>query len=140
MYVSATVVGVLRGPLRTRFDLPVGRREETHAVRHAGEPEEARAFGEAHQLVRQVERSADLVPARALVALPGRGRHVLAGVRGYQRRLSGAARHPVGRGEIVRREALHDAGIGEEGFTAVLVERLELREVLADTGDLHVVA
>jgi len=38
---------------------------------------------------------------------------------------------------IVRREALHDAGIGEEGFPALFVERLELGQVLTDSGDLH---
>jgi hypothetical protein len=41
---------------------------------------------------------------------------------------------------IVRREALHDAGIGEEGFPALFVERLELGQVLTDSGDLHLVA
>ena len=110
---------------RALLDLPVGRGEEANAVRHAREKQQAGSFGEAHQLLRQIERAADLAPLRAFAALRLR-RPALARRGCKTRRLSRAARHPVCRGQIVRREALHDARIGEEGLPALVIERLEL--------------
>jgi hypothetical protein len=45
------------------LDLPIGRGEETDAVREARKKEQAGAFGHAHQLMRQIERAPDLLPA-----------------------------------------------------------------------------
>ena len=125
--------------MRAGVDFPIGRGEEADAVRHAREEQQAGAFGEAHQLIGQIERAPDLLPARAFAAV-SLGLAAFARIFRDQRCLSGAARHPIRRGEIVRREALHHARIGEEGLPAFLIERLQLREVLADSGDLHLVA
>ena len=137
--VTLRNIRIPRRALRRLLDFPVGRREETNAVRHAREPEQAGSFGEPHQLLRQIERAADLTPARAFAALAFR-RPAFARRGRKHRRLSGAPRHPVRRRQIVRREALHDARIGEEGFPAFLVKRLELIQILANSGDLHLVA
>jgi hypothetical protein len=137
---SAVIVGIPGRPPRALLDFPVGRGEEADAVRHAREPEQAGAFREAHEFLRQIERAPELLPARALVPQAAFRRPAFAHIFGDERCLSGAARHPIRRRQIVRREALHDTGIGEEGFPALLVERFELGQVLADSGDLHLVA
>ncbi len=137
---SPLIIRIPFRPPRGGVDFPIRRREEADAVRHAREEQQAGAFGEAHQLLRQIERPPELLPARAFAAFRFQERAAFAPVGGNQRGLTGAARHPVRRGEIVRREALHDTGIGEEGFPALVIERLQLRQVLADTGDLHLVA
>ena len=87
MASSPRIIRILRCARGARINLPVRRREETHAVRHASEPEETGAFGEAHQFMRQIERAADLVPACAFASLSRRARQVLAGVGGTETQL-----------------------------------------------------
>src|SRR5208283_43034 len=50
---SSLVVRVPRRAFGGLLDLPIGRGEETDAVRHAREPEQAGSLGKAHQLLRR---------------------------------------------------------------------------------------
>jgi hypothetical protein len=82
-------------PRRAGFRLlnfPVRRGEEADAVRHASEPKKAGSFGEPHQLLGQIERAADLTPARAFAGVAFLGRAAFARRGRKQRRLSRAAR------------------------------------------------
>jgi hypothetical protein len=63
---------ILRGALGGLFDFPIRRRKEADAIRHAREPEQADALGDAHQFVRQIERATDLVLAYAFASLTRR--------------------------------------------------------------------
>jgi len=62
------IVRILRGAIG---GLARRRHEVANTICHASKPEQASAFSEVHQFVRQIKSAVYLVPACALASLPG---------------------------------------------------------------------
>ena len=134
------VIGVFRRPRFQFGDVPIRRRIEARAVAHSGEKQQAGSFLETHQLLRQIDGAAYRVQAFAFAPLAPVRRYAFARRGRIHCCDARAFAHPFRRGQVIRREAKDRARVGEERLPAFVIERLQLRQVLADARNLDLVA